>query len=730
MALQEDFWRGHDLSPMPLSAFDDPLTGALRHVRTQAGVRTYRRPIGSVIMRRSRGRPPYLRHPSDPQIAPMVDGLRGVGRDVSALTPRKRRMAIAAARDMTTGAFVSRLKEVPKKTADPLLHTADVAEQKWVKAFETAGTEKQAKTLETFKWWLDEWVSAFFGVEGDRPGVGNIFDYFPGMENMFTNPIGFATQMGEIVAHLLSNLGGVLGGGLVAGGESWRWQLRDANGQWIKMGTKVRWISRGLMRTGEVVGSPRQNEVEVRDDRDGAVRRLLSSQVTGLDTPKGDISVPGKDGPVHEGDRVRYQASSWHESWGAPKISDPVVRTGTVTRVSTLGTTKEGLVEVRPDHAPTTIVSATPSLVSVKDVPPPDVQTHWEVLDQRGGLIRPGAMVAVVGPRSITMAAVIDTAPEDVAPFTTPFGNKRGGTYIRVNKPVPTANAGGRISNADSHHVADLIVIDEDDSNPYDRSIMVEKGHIPVMEGTATGKILAFPVAPRLLQDQNGQVYKACPRCAGTGFTFGTMNGGRCSTCSGAGWAKKYPSLDAGRRDVAKAEMAATARVAKKEADKAEKARLRREQSGEPEGFEDRLFSAPSHRILDDLKRAHIDYGYLTVNQVQLALKLLDELDAREAKKTERVAAGIKVPEGRVKVTGRVVSVKVKDTQYGPRPVMLVESPEGWRVWGTVPQAIVGIEEGENVEFTGTIKPSDQDQTFGFFSRPSKAAIIDAPETP
>lgn len=55
---------------------------------------------------------------------------------------------------------------------------------------------------------------------------------------------------------------------------------------------------------------------------------------------------------------------------------------------------------------------------------------------------------------------------------------------------------------------------------------------------------------------------------------------------------------------------------------------------------------------------------------------------------------------------------------------MLVKAEAGFKCFGTVPSAIVDeVERGAVVEFSASLKPSDNDEYFGFFSRPSKAKV-------
>jgi hypothetical protein len=70
---------------------------------------------------------------------------------------------------------------------------------------------------------------------------------------------------------------------------------------------------------------------------------------------------------------------------------------------------------------------------------------------------------------------------------------------------------------------------------------------------------------------------------------------------------------------------------------------------------------------------------------------------------------------------------------------MLVRSDDGFKVWGTVPSALVDNWQAEvsqqaepeiqpncRVRFVATVEPSAKDRAFGFFSRPSKAVLLGA----
>ncbi|AND75161.1 hypothetical protein pf16_238 [Pseudomonas phage pf16] len=146
-------------------------------------------------------------------------------------------------------------------------------------------------------------------------------------------------------------------------------------------------------------------------------------------------------------------------------------------------------------------------------------------------------------------------------------------------------------------------------------------------------------------------------------------------------------------------------------------------------GFDDKYWAGVS--IIRNL----VKYGNLSEKQWAYLAKCLDavkkapeelankaERDAQ--RKAEQEANCKPAPEGRMVVKGKVISTRCQESQYGYEYKMLVESVDGWRVWLTVPSSLGTIEKGWELEFTATIKPSDEDKFFAFGSRPSKASII------
>lgn len=240
-------------------------------------------------------------------------------------------------------------------------------------------------------------------------------------------------------------------------------------------------------------------------------------------------------------------------------------------------------------------------------------------------------------------------------------------------------------------------------------------------------------------------VQEPCGRCGGTGVYSGPSNAAWnngngtntwCFWCGGAGHQTvKVSSVRARERRNVKARNEAIESNARIDAAKAQ---------WEANGF-DQVAAAAEARAEamrhGDPMRIRIERAvealtnFLTAGQVEADAvnALLAEADERDANRAEVVT-------GRREVTGVVVSTKWVENNYGGSFKMLVQEGD-CRLWGSVPSSISGgggynendeyvytegVKEGDHVRFTATIERSDRDSDFGFFSRPTKAVVLEA----
>jgi hypothetical protein len=142
----------------------------------------------------------------------------------------------------------------------------------------------------------------------------------------------------------------------------------------------------------------------------------------------------------------------------------------------------------------------------------------------------------------------------------------------------------------------------------------------------------------------------------------------------------------------------------------------------------DEAFRYEEHTIRD-IVSGLVRYGSISEKQQAFLRKLLDQLLKREeieALRAAEEAAALPAPEGRMEITGKVLTVKVQDGDWGPTTKMLVKHADGWKVWLTVPMSIYKAKRGDEVTLTATLAPSKNDPKFAIGKRPSKAAIIPA----
>jgi hypothetical protein len=139
-----------------------------------------------------------------------------------------------------------------------------------------------------------------------------------------------------------------------------------------------------------------------------------------------------------------------------------------------------------------------------------------------------------------------------------------------------------------------------------------------------------------------------------------------------------------------------------------------------------------SDRFYHDLNCSLHRYGSLTAPQAAALkrsfakrLDWVEEKAKRDAAQAVANAAALDCPTGRVSITGKVLTTKEQESDFGTQYKMLVEDDRGFRVWGTIPSSIGCVERGARVTFVASVEQSPKDRIFGFYKRPSKASILE-----
>lgn len=123
------------------------------------------------------------------------------------------------------------------------------------------------------------------------------------------------------------------------------------------------------------------------------------------------------------------------------------------------------------------------------------------------------------------------------------------------------------------------------------------------------------------------------------------------------------------------------------------------------------------------LADAALDHLGLVVSLPRAYAKHVEQQQRAEQRAAEHRAP---CPTGRLALTGVVVAVDSKDTDWGTRWVITFRDDRGFAVWGSLPtladlNAHTGIHVGDRLTFTATVEPSERDNCFGFYKRPTKA---------
>lgn len=160
---------------------------------------------------------------------------------------------------------------------------------------------------------------------------------------------------------------------------------------------------------------------------------------------------------------------------------------------------------------------------------------------------------------------------------------------------------------------------------------------------------------------------------------------------------------------------------------------------------------AAGNEFVDSLLKYARRHGELTEGQRDAVLEGIEKRASRERERAERDALmndpePAAVVEGRIEVTGRLLTIKSQRSNYGYdryETKMLVLDDRGFKVWGTFPESLtdpifeLAKDAGESdcasliragakvrVSFTAAVEKSRKDETFGFFKRPTKAKVI------
>lgn len=134
-----------------------------------------------------------------------------------------------------------------------------------------------------------------------------------------------------------------------------------------------------------------------------------------------------------------------------------------------------------------------------------------------------------------------------------------------------------------------------------------------------------------------------------------------------------------------------------------------------------------AEKTIADLVSRLRQWGTLSEKQEKFLVSLVQQVKERpalEAKWAAEKAAAPNVPEGNIVITGTVLKEELKHTRFGLMHKAVIKTDAGYTVYGTLPSKISHAKRGDRVSFLATVKPSDRDPKFGFYSRPTQAEIL------
>lgn len=226
----------------------------------------------------------------------------------------------------------------------------------------------------------------------------------------------------------------------------------------------------------------------------------------------------------------------------------------------------------------------------------------------------------------------------------------------------------------------------------------------------------------------DGTVGVYCKRCGGSGrYNWCQRWADMCFGCEGKGVVGREPREEAERKAVNRKK--AAERAARKIAEKAEEQkRVFAEWASARTDLVEALQAIDRDNetwaFLRDLAE-RVQFGWtLSEAQEQGVRKALETRKAQEQNRAEEKENAVAVPEGRLQVEGEILTIKEQESQYGITVKMLVRDDRGFKVWGTLPLSLGDVDKGSRVRFVARLQRSEKDETFGFFSRPTKAEDI------
>jgi len=294
----------------------------------------------------------------------------------------------------------------------------------------------------------------------------------------------------------------------------------------------------------------------------------------------------------------------------------------------------------------------------------------------------------------------------------------------------------------------------------------MSKQYIDTIELTDEAKEIIAADFDKGLVTRDGCVYgrysASCARCGGRGYGHWFQDNGVCYECRGTGGhhvrsrklTKKNGTLT---RETARTYLPAidpAGHAARVEAERVaanieRKTAIRRglvSGATSPEFLDALRTLGRNDQFASSVRHATIRYGVPTEAQSAAIIKAAARKAEFAAKREAEDAASVDAPTGRVNIEGRIVSVKGRDTDFGYvyKALVVCTDDDGgvFKVYMTATDKLIALGttpengnwsdkaaslRGRVIRCAVTLKPSDDDPSFAFGSRPAKFEIrVDA----
>lgn len=125
-----------------------------------------------------------------------------------------------------------------------------------------------------------------------------------------------------------------------------------------------------------------------------------------------------------------------------------------------------------------------------------------------------------------------------------------------------------------------------------------------------------------------------------------------------------------------------------------------------------------SNSFIADIARKFEQYATLSPRQIEAVIAAAKRDAEYKARRVEEAATRGPVPTGkRIEFTGKLVSRKQQESQFGIQHKCLIKLPNGSAIWMTEP-AGCNVELQGEVTIRATVEASKDDPSFGFAKRP------------